>query len=150
MHAESQQVPSGATMPMEHMTTPALYTFMASSGVQCVSVQCHGVGVFRYSHYAGYGRMASLPGGVTFRSLVALALGAWVAGTSVPALAQGISGSWPQGGQGISGGWPQGGQGIAGGWVQVGQGIARCHWQNQPIYDDRGNAIGRSHSAKAR
>ena len=97
--------------------------------------------------------MVSLPRSVTFRSLVALALGACVAATSVPASAQGIAGGWPQGGQGIAGGWPQGGQGIAGGWpqggqgiaggwAQGGQGIARCRWRNQPIYDDKGNVTG--------
>jgi hypothetical protein len=44
-----------------------------------------------------------------------------VVATAVPALAQGIAGSWPQGGQGIVGSWPQGGQGIAGSWPQSGQ-----------------------------
>ena len=98
--------------------------------------------------------MASLSRSVTFGSLTmaTLALGAWVVATAVPALAQGIAGSWPQGGQGIVGTWPQGGQGIAGSWPQSGQSTAgsnstpnyyrHCYWQNQPVYDGMGNVTG--------
>jgi hypothetical protein len=105
--------------------------------------------------------MASLSRSVTFGSLAALALGACVAATAVPASAQGIAGTWGPGGRGmqdgqsIAGTWGPGGRGmqdgqsIAGTWgqggrgmSQGGQGMAGGCWQNQPIYDGMGNFMG--------
>src|SRR3984893_6344774 len=101
--------------------------------------------------------MARLLRSAPIGALAALALGACVPATAVPAAAQGIAGRWPQGGQSIAGSWPQGGQSIAGSWPQGGQAAARiaggrsafapnnnrgCYWQNWPNYDIEGNFAG--------
>ena len=92
--------------------------------------------------------MARLLRSAPIGALAALALGACVTATAVPAAAQGIAGRWPQGGQSIAGSWPQGGQSIAGSWPKGGEAAARiaggrsafapnnnrgCYWQNLDV-----------------